>query len=75
MQLLSRLLIPAAGPFDPAQARETGLQSGSGSNILWMDEIHFAPPKTPWKTILCWFLQENHHFSVSSVVQDFVHPQ
>ena len=29
----------------------------------------------PWKTIVCWRLQENHHSMVSQVVQDLVHPQ
>ena len=24
--------------------------------VLWMDEIHFAPPKTP---LTCWYFQEN----------------
>ena len=27
------------------------------------------------ETILCWYLQGNHHSMVSCVVQDFVHPQ
>ena len=31
--------------------------------ILWMDEIlhHFEA----WETIICWYLQENHHSRVS----------
>ena len=29
----------------------------------------------PWETIGCWYLQGNHPFRVSSVVQDFVHRQ
>ena len=33
-----------------------------------------APPKTPWETIVCWYLHWNHHARVSEVVQDFVHP-
>ena len=28
-----------------------------------------------WETIVCWYLQGTHHFRVSWVVQDFVHPQ
>ena len=27
------------------------------------------------ETIVCWYLQGNHHSRVSQVVQDFVHPQ
>ena len=29
----------------------------------------------PWETIICWYLQGNHHSRVSSEVQNFVHPQ
>ena len=44
------------------------------SNILWMDEIHFAPLGKPWlKPWFVWYLQGNR--IISSVVEDFVHPQ
>ena len=26
-------------------------------DLLWTYEIHFAPPKKPWETIVCWHLQ------------------
>ena len=43
--------------------------------MLWMDEIHFAPPKKPREAFAGWYFQANHHYGVSLAVQDFVHPQ
>ena len=31
--------------------------------------------KEAMETIVCWYLQGNHHSRISQVVQDFVHPQ
>ena len=30
-----------------------------------VDDIHFAPPKEPWQTIVCWNLWGNHEFQGS----------
>ena len=35
-----------AGP--PAWREATGRAARKGGFLLWMDEIHFAPPQTPW---------------------------
>ena len=40
---------------DPKKAKtKRGTHSGE---VLWMSRIQFAPPKTPWETIVCWYLQ------------------
>ena len=43
--------------------------------ILWMDKIlhHF---ETMVETVVCWYLQGNHHSRVSRWCEmDFVHPR
>ena len=38
-----------------------GFCAGHVCTILWMNNIHFAPPKKPLDTMVGWYLQGNHH--------------
>ena len=42
--------------------------------ILWMDEIHFSPPKTPWNDDSPVNTNRQCFPKVSWVMPDFVHP-
>ena len=38
-------------PSKPVSFLRTGSQPKG--HLLWIDKTHFAPPKTPWETIVC----------------------
>ena len=44
-------------------------------DLLWMDEIHFAPPEKPWNDDSLAKYQQTLVSHGVKVVQEFVHPQ
>ena len=60
---------------DPAVATWSQELSPGESGQATVDGRNPAPPKKPWETMICWYLQGNHHSRVSLAVQNFVHPQ
>ena len=62
------------------QARRLGEASGSSfrtfSRRMWTRGwTKSCTTLKQWETIVCWWLQRNHHSRVFWVVQDFVHPR
>ena len=69
---------PPAKRRPPAASRRQ-IILGDTSNHSFMATVGgrnpFRTTLKRWETIVCWYLQGNHHSRVSWVVQDIVHPQ
>ena len=76
----SKQAVPSARRFAKQSGHEVKPSHTEGlpTNVdptLWMDEIHFAPPKKPWNDDSPVNTNKQWFFHGFKTVQNFVHPQ